>query len=236
MDTTAAVPQPTLLEPGGESCELLLIRHGRSADVVPGSDEAADPGLTRTAAGRWRRWPPGWPRRRSTPYTRRTCAGRSRPATALAAHAASRCRPTPTSKRSSSATGAGRVPPGRGGTQSGWRVYTRAGTASPGARDDGACSALRDSRPSTASPNATRVDDGGRRPRWRHQRVPGGGVRRAPQPVAHGGEHEHTVVRMAVFGGEVAHHVVVANDANTSTRYSGRAGPSPRPTGSASGR
>jgi broad specificity phosphatase PhoE len=44
MNLGAAVPQPTLLE-WGEACELLLIRHGRSADVVPGSDESADPGL-----------------------------------------------------------------------------------------------------------------------------------------------------------------------------------------------
>lgn len=46
-DPTAAVPQPTLgvrgLDP--EGCELLLIRHGRSADVVPGSPESSDPPL-----------------------------------------------------------------------------------------------------------------------------------------------------------------------------------------------
>ncbi|HEY8094095.1 MAG TPA: histidine phosphatase family protein, partial [Acidimicrobiales bacterium] len=41
----ARVPQPTLLGRSGDACELLLIRHGRSADVVPGSAEAADPGL-----------------------------------------------------------------------------------------------------------------------------------------------------------------------------------------------
>lgn len=39
------VPQPTLLDHGDDACVLLLIRHGRSADVVPGSAEAADPGL-----------------------------------------------------------------------------------------------------------------------------------------------------------------------------------------------
>jgi probable phosphoglycerate mutase len=39
------VPQPTLLGRSDDTCELLLIRHGRSADVVPGSAEAADPGL-----------------------------------------------------------------------------------------------------------------------------------------------------------------------------------------------
>ncbi len=46
LDSTQTVPQPTLrtgLEPDG--CEVLLIRHGRSADVVPGSPESADPGL-----------------------------------------------------------------------------------------------------------------------------------------------------------------------------------------------
>ncbi len=45
-DSTQAVPQPTLrsaLEP--DNCEVLLIRHGRSADVVPGSPESADPPL-----------------------------------------------------------------------------------------------------------------------------------------------------------------------------------------------
>lgn len=45
-DSTQAVPQPTLraaLEAG--ETELLLIRHGRSADVVPGSPESGDPPL-----------------------------------------------------------------------------------------------------------------------------------------------------------------------------------------------
>ncbi len=43
---TQAVPQPSFR--GGltpDTCELLLIRHGRSADVVPGSPESADPPL-----------------------------------------------------------------------------------------------------------------------------------------------------------------------------------------------
>lgn len=44
-DPTATVPQPTLRPRADGECELLLIRHGRSADVVPGSDEAADPPL-----------------------------------------------------------------------------------------------------------------------------------------------------------------------------------------------
>ena len=46
LDSTQAVPQPTMhagLEP--DECEVLLIRHGRSADVVPGSPESADPPL-----------------------------------------------------------------------------------------------------------------------------------------------------------------------------------------------
>jgi probable phosphoglycerate mutase len=46
LDSTQAVPQPTMrsqLDPGG--CEVLLIRHGRSADVVPGTAESADPPL-----------------------------------------------------------------------------------------------------------------------------------------------------------------------------------------------
>jgi 2,3-bisphosphoglycerate-dependent phosphoglycerate mutase len=45
-DSTAAVPQPTRrIELDGDSCEVLLIRHGRSADVVPGTPESADPPL-----------------------------------------------------------------------------------------------------------------------------------------------------------------------------------------------
>jgi len=44
-DSTQAVPQPTLRAPEPDECEVLLIRHGRSADVVPGSDESADPPL-----------------------------------------------------------------------------------------------------------------------------------------------------------------------------------------------
>jgi broad specificity phosphatase PhoE len=44
MDSTAAVPQPTLLHDLAGT-EVLLIRHGRSADVVPGSPESLDPPL-----------------------------------------------------------------------------------------------------------------------------------------------------------------------------------------------
>src|SRR5258708_42057 len=44
MDSTSTVPQPSL-EPDGARAELLLIRHGRSADVVPGSPEPLDPPL-----------------------------------------------------------------------------------------------------------------------------------------------------------------------------------------------
>jgi probable phosphoglycerate mutase len=40
-----AVPQPGILVEAEQLCELLLIRHGRSADVVPGSDESLDPPL-----------------------------------------------------------------------------------------------------------------------------------------------------------------------------------------------
>ena len=39
------MPQPTLGTDTEGAARLLLIRHGRSADVVPGSDEAADPPL-----------------------------------------------------------------------------------------------------------------------------------------------------------------------------------------------
>jgi broad specificity phosphatase PhoE len=45
LDSTQAVPQPTLRGPEAHECEVLLIRHGRSADVVPGSPESADPPL-----------------------------------------------------------------------------------------------------------------------------------------------------------------------------------------------
>lgn len=44
-DSTAAVPQPTLRSAEADECQILLIRHGRSADVVPGSPESADPSL-----------------------------------------------------------------------------------------------------------------------------------------------------------------------------------------------
>ena len=46
MPSAAAVPQPSLLvrELGGT--EILLIRHGRSADVVPGSEDSNDPALS----------------------------------------------------------------------------------------------------------------------------------------------------------------------------------------------
>jgi broad specificity phosphatase PhoE len=41
----APVPQPTELVDTTGTCEVLLIRHGRSADVVPGTPEAHDPPL-----------------------------------------------------------------------------------------------------------------------------------------------------------------------------------------------
>ena len=46
LDSTQAIPQPALRGGADErTCEVLLIRHGRSADVVPGSPESADPPL-----------------------------------------------------------------------------------------------------------------------------------------------------------------------------------------------
>ena len=42
---TQTVPQPLLRSPEPDECEVLLIRHGRSADVVPGSPESLDPPL-----------------------------------------------------------------------------------------------------------------------------------------------------------------------------------------------
>ena len=45
MDSTAPVAQPTFAVDPASSCEVLLVRHGRSADVVPGSPESADPVL-----------------------------------------------------------------------------------------------------------------------------------------------------------------------------------------------
>ena len=45
MESTAAVPQPSLDLDRDSTTEVMLIRHGRSADVVPGTTEAQDPGL-----------------------------------------------------------------------------------------------------------------------------------------------------------------------------------------------
>lgn len=42
---STSVPQPTLDGSIGDGCRVLLIRHGRSADVVPGSPESKDPPL-----------------------------------------------------------------------------------------------------------------------------------------------------------------------------------------------
>ncbi|MGA1362404.1 MAG: histidine phosphatase family protein [Ilumatobacteraceae bacterium] len=42
---TAAVPQPTLGASAPGAARLLLIRHGRSADIVPGSPDSSDPPL-----------------------------------------------------------------------------------------------------------------------------------------------------------------------------------------------
>ena len=50
--STQVVPQPRLH--GGlteDTCELLLIRHGRSADVAPGTPESADPPLHELGRG-----------------------------------------------------------------------------------------------------------------------------------------------------------------------------------------
>ncbi|MFZ4810066.1 MAG: histidine phosphatase family protein [Ilumatobacteraceae bacterium] len=46
LDSTQAVPQPTIrTQVDPEGCELLLIRHGRSADVVPGAPDSSNPPL-----------------------------------------------------------------------------------------------------------------------------------------------------------------------------------------------
>ena len=45
MTTPGAIPQPTILHDTAEACEVLLIRHARSADVVPGAQGANDPDL-----------------------------------------------------------------------------------------------------------------------------------------------------------------------------------------------
>lgn len=42
---STSVAQPTLDAVVGDVCRVLLIRHGRSADVVPGTAESADPDL-----------------------------------------------------------------------------------------------------------------------------------------------------------------------------------------------
>lgn len=44
-ETPLAVPQPGVTPLAADVTEVLLIRHGRSADVVPGSPESADPPL-----------------------------------------------------------------------------------------------------------------------------------------------------------------------------------------------
>jgi broad specificity phosphatase PhoE len=49
-ETTAAVPQPTTLDDRTAVTEVLLIRHARSADVVPGTADAEDPVLHADAA------------------------------------------------------------------------------------------------------------------------------------------------------------------------------------------
>jgi probable phosphoglycerate mutase len=45
MSSSRAVPQPTELDDHAGTCQVLLIRHGRSADVVPGERDASDPVL-----------------------------------------------------------------------------------------------------------------------------------------------------------------------------------------------
>ncbi|CAB5066271.1 MAG: histidine phosphatase family protein [Actinobacteria bacterium] len=45
MTSGKPVPQPTELIDHSAACEVLLIRHGRSADVVPGDAGASDPPL-----------------------------------------------------------------------------------------------------------------------------------------------------------------------------------------------
>jgi 2,3-bisphosphoglycerate-dependent phosphoglycerate mutase len=42
---STSVSQPTLDGALGDVCRVLLIRHGRSADIVPGTTESADPDL-----------------------------------------------------------------------------------------------------------------------------------------------------------------------------------------------
>jgi probable phosphoglycerate mutase len=45
MSAPEPVPQPALFVPEGPGTDVLLIRHGRSADLIPGSLESADPPL-----------------------------------------------------------------------------------------------------------------------------------------------------------------------------------------------
>ena len=42
---STSIPQPTLDATLGDACRVLLIRHGRSADVIPGTPDSADPEL-----------------------------------------------------------------------------------------------------------------------------------------------------------------------------------------------
>jgi broad specificity phosphatase PhoE len=50
VDATAAVPQPAIVDDPTSVTEVLLVRHARSADVVPGTAEAEDPVLHADAA------------------------------------------------------------------------------------------------------------------------------------------------------------------------------------------
>ena len=79
MDSTAAVPQPSLIDHRPDACEVLLIRHGRSADVVPGSPESIDPGLHPHGEAQVAALAERLSEKRSTPSTPPTSGGRSSP-------------------------------------------------------------------------------------------------------------------------------------------------------------
>ena len=85
---------------------MLLIRHGRSADVVPGSPESADPPLHEQGVNRPSASPPASAERPSTPSTARSWRVPGRPLLRSPPPAASPWWSTPIWRRCDWATGA----------------------------------------------------------------------------------------------------------------------------------
>ena len=148
-----AFPQPGAIVVDEQMCELLLIRHGRSADVVPGSDESLDPPLHDLGhrAGRGPRPPFG--RTRSSPRsTRPTWPPRCRPPATSRCHTTSRCSSGRISARCGSANGSAVSSARRARPRDPeWLAFARAGRWDlvPGSEGDDALR-TRASRPRSA--------------------------------------------------------------------------------------